>query len=1358
MPSMYLARLGGRLRPAAPRLFALKALIWLVAALFVVVGAQLAGVGFHAGPGAAPSLSVPAVGLRSSAASLASGAQAGGSASTNYGPIVQATCSGGGGCEYGPGVVYKNGQFYASKANIDNLSKAIGLLPAWRWGSSLQLYSNSGIGGWLFNAISADILPAVASVCFVFASWIWQLMLAVIAWGLSSDVIGALGGSINAAFKGLEQNITGAGLWAIIGFGVLLVAIKSLLRGQVSKVLTLVLTFAIPTAAMWALATQIDNNPGGGASAAGTPAWIAATGTNLLQTTSAELTRPISALSGGAVGASGIAQEANAATPNCAQYDAALYGYYNSLASQSGAGTGMAALDDISYLWQSALETDWESAQFGSTTGGSRIVCHQLERNANISAQEQQAIAEVAYGSAPNVNVFVTSPSQKTAEAQMFFWDACTGSGSALTAVPGWASPTGATSGAGTGGGLANSDCSNWWSSGHVNGKLEWSTLGDLQNATLSATNVSHQAQQQLASVYSTASSYWGANGPQRALEGFFALLVALVYLWSLGGLALGCVIAEIGCVLMFVLLPVTLTALSAGALTGGESRLGKKMLKLTGGFMASKLIFNVVLFALLQIIYLAQALLNSNGSGLSGIMQALIPIAALLILRKLLSYLGLGDITKVSGAVGLASAAAVKATGDKKMLAATHAGVARAGGRAGDLSAGSVARSFGRASARLGRFGARKFDQKTDLSNRLNLAARKTQLLGRTDRDGNVTERGLAQQVAWFGALVDAGRRTKYLAPLLTSSAEQQAGMAAQRARYEKSARESIVAERAARREWISQTQGMSSRERIQATGQRLAARTDLLKTSGAQFNRLEMSGPDGKPMTVALPKLAEGLFYSDQELAGIMNHAAGQFGVEEDRVIGSHLGLATLEMPHQARPDGTGRTVAATRKRDAAAAMQHSKDVLNYMDWDLVRRRDNESMDAWNYRLNHYRLAAGGLDENGIPTDFLQANGIDLSTADGRAMWAADQRGERTPIVSLRAVLASDVVADIDRQAARIDVVGRFTGGGFDAGAREQAVRAKVAEVHQASVATEATRARVDGSGNAIIRSIVEFQQNETKLPELRQRLGNAEGTLASVQNEVARRQETLAHLKADAARAGAQVAEFDDRLRSAAAGAAAQLRRQLAEAQSQAQQRAVEVAKVEELLPQLEARLVAAAETRDGLKTQVERISSEMETSPSRLQDLRGGLFSAARSVVAQAAAAETEATTLKFYAEVQRGERSFDAIQYDAVEAEKAIAKKVKQAEDALARYENAIIQGDNSDTVKQAVGELQRFAGGLARSATDMVGAEMGRTAKEWKTSEAIREALAARYSAPAGPRTAEDLWGKQALERVRFPS
>lgn len=1362
MPARALVRLARRFRPASTRLFAAKLLIWGAAIAVVLVGVQLSGIGAAHHQAAAPAPAASAAKSRSlaagpfapliAAAGPAPSAPASGASSAAYNKLRAVTCpnAAGGVCEYGSGVVEKNGKYY-TKAEIQNLDKAIGLLPAWRWGSAVQLYSNTGIGGFLFNAVSDAILPALASACFVIASWIWQLLLAIIAWGLSANIIGALGGSINEAFKGLADNLTNAGLWALIGFGVVLVSLRTLLKGNVTRVLTLVLTFVLPTATMWALASSVGNTKGSGLNAPGTPAWIAATGTNMLQTVSSELTRPISALKGSS-SAAAVANNQSSLVPNCAQYDAVLYGYYNSLVNQSGAGGGLTALDDVSYLWQSAFESDWEIAQFGSVANGTRMVCHQLERNANISPQEQQAIAAAAYpGAAPSVQVFTTGTNRKKAEAQTFFWAACAGPGGSMAPRLGW-SMNGSGSGESTGGGLAHSDCNTWWQSGSMSGKLQWATGGDLQSATTPPAGASATTTKALGSVYSTVTAYWGWNSAQRLLEGLFALVTSFIYLWTLGGLAIGCVIAEVGCVLMFILLPVTLTALSAGALTGGESRLGKKMLKLTAGFMASKLVFNVVLFALLQIIYLGEALLTTNGSGLDGIMQAVIPIAALFLLRKLLMYVRLGDITKVGGAVGLASAAAVRATGDARLLNATHAGFARAG-KIADLSAFGVGKSLGRATGRAARFGARKIDQKTDLSTRLNLAARKTQLLGRTDKDGNVREQGLAQQVAWFGALVNAGARTKALAPLLMSSYEHQAGMAAGEARLRKNARAQISQVRAERREWIAATSGMSREQRAAATARRLAAADATLRVAGSKHNRFEAPGADGKTKLHATPLLEANESYSDRDLASIMKVAAGEYGVEENQVVGSHLGFATLQMPHQGRANGTGRTVGTTRKRGAEQAMDLSKDVLNYMDFDLLRRRDGESMDAWNYRLNHYRLAAGGIDAEGNPTDYLAASGIDLSTAAGKAMWAADQRGEHTPIANVKATLAADVIADIDRRSRELDALGGFSGRGFDASAREQAVTDAVALAHTVSGFAEGARTRVEGAGSTISRTIVEYQQNETKLPELRQRLGNAENVVVTINHDLEQQQSRLVRLQREAASAGERASTFEVEVRSGRSNDRAQLERLVAEAA----EKSTAAQKVEVGLADLEARRTSASETRDSLQAQVRRISAEMESAPERLEELRSELFDAAHAAVDQAAEAETEAVKLKLFAEIQRGERSFDEIQYDAVEAEKAIKKKVKQAEDALARQENAILQAEGSDAVKQAIGEMQRYASGLARSASDLVGAEMGRTAKEWKASEAVRAALDARYSHDSTPQTVEDLWGKKALERARFP-
>lgn len=1331
MTAAFTSRLLDRLRPASPRLFAIKALIWLAAAVIVVVGVQVAGIGFGSGPGAAPtvtaaSAAVPAVVTNQPSAAQAPplGNSGGG---WDFAPITNATCATGATyCEYGQPIKYNKvtGQFDVSPENEDNLSKAVNLLPAWRWGGSVQMYSNEGISDWLFNSVANAILPAVATICFTTASWIWQLLLAIIAWGLSADVIGTLGDAINGAFAGLANNLNGAGLWGIIGFGVLFIVLRMLLKGQVTRILSVVLMFLIPTATMWALAAMVNNSPssgpGSGTQAAGTPAWVASVGTNLLQETSQSLTQPIGTLAGGSGSAAAIAQEENKVTPNCAQYDAALYAYYDSLAGQSGSASGMSALDDVSYLWQSAFETDWEIAQFGTTTGGARLVCHQLERNANVPATEQQAIALTAYKGlipttydaadpskdVPNIGVFLPNSDRKTEEGNMFYWDAClAASPSQLHAEPGWSvepknSPfsyvgsssklvDGKLAGPAGGGGIADdsgkNDCQHWWTTGDMRGKLKFDTENSLQTATLTPPyytgdsnactncNWSTQEQQVLKAVYSTVNAYWGHNLAQRMLEGLLAMVTAFVYLWSLGGLAVGCVAAEVGCVLMFILLPVTLTALSAGALTGGNSKMGRKMLKLTGGFMASKLVFNLVLFALLQIIYISQRLLNHNGDGLNGIMQAILPVLAILLLRKLLSYIGLGDITKVSGAVGLASAAAVKATGDKKMLEATHAGFRKATGRVGDLSAGSAARAGARATARMGKFAGRKLDQHTDLSNRLNLAERKTNLLGRKDKDGNVVERGLAQQVAWFGALVDAAGKNKRLAPLLASSVENQAGMRALQARQTAAARKTVATERALRREQIAATRGMTREQRIADTEKRLAASEERRRVDGAKRNVLGWEkDAAGNLVPVMAGKLTAGETYSDDEVRAIMKQAADGFGVEEDQVVGSHLGFATELMPHSARANGTGRTVAQERKMAPGQGLDMSKDGVLYLDWETTRRKDGESMTAWNYRLGEYRQKLGAVDASGNLVDWVEhMTGTSLDSAEGRSWYEADQRGEITPIAtSVKASLPSSVIADIDRRAAMLDAEGGMSGRGFDA-TRVQVVEDKVRQAHDAGAAIDDRRKEVESVANQMARILSDHKSNQLKLPDLM--------------------------AKRDAAK---------------------------------------------------------DPTTQAALSSQVDQISRELETAAARLGELRPQLFQAAHASIGDARAAQSEAVTLKFFAEIQRGERTFDAIQFDAVEAEKAITKATKQAQDTLARLEDAVIKANDPDTARKATQELQSWATRMAAEAANEVDSAMGRVRKELKEFQNVQDAISARYSF-VGPQLPEDVWGREVLKR--FP-
>lgn len=154
-----------------------------------------------------------------------------------------------------------------------------------------------------------------------------------------------------------------------------------------------------------------------------------------------------------------------------------------------------------------------------------------------------------------------------------------------------------------------------------------------------------------------------GGNIGDRIGQGLIAAIIGIIYAWTFGPMSMGLTIVGFALVILLMLLPIALLLTAAG------QQGGPKLLKLTGAATAVLFLFGLVVSLLSTIISLFSTLVSSivGSTGFAGqILLAAAPIAAVLLLKKLLQMMGMGNITSLAGALGLTSAMASKAAGGK--------------------------------------------------------------------------------------------------------------------------------------------------------------------------------------------------------------------------------------------------------------------------------------------------------------------------------------------------------------------------------------------------------------------------------------------------------------------------------------------------------------------------------------------------------------------------------------------------------------------------------------------------------------------------------------------------------------------
>jgi hypothetical protein len=185
-----------------------------------------------------------------------------------------------------------------------------------------------------------------------------------------------------------------------------------------------------------------------------------------------------------------------------------------------------------------------------------------------------------------------------------------------------------------------------------------------------------------------------------RLTESLVAMATALIYAWVLLGLAGGALMAQVGLVVMVALLPVTLVMAAVPTADGTRSQMASKMLRMTAGFLLARFIFLGALVAFILLISLVQTALSAiipggdgYGSGLtlSSFVGIVSPVIAVVILRRLMSNLGMGNLTSLRSSLMMPSAIARGAEqGKAPRITETAGGVSRslAGGAAAGMAA----------------------------------------------------------------------------------------------------------------------------------------------------------------------------------------------------------------------------------------------------------------------------------------------------------------------------------------------------------------------------------------------------------------------------------------------------------------------------------------------------------------------------------------------------------------------------------------------------------------------------------------------------------------------------------------------
>lgn len=563
---------------------------------------------------------------------------------------------------------------------------AMTLLPAFRWrGAAGQLFSKTGT-----FKVATSLLSAISGVVLEIAALVWWVLLEIMKFALSDSWLRDAAFPINRGFYQLSRALGGSGLFWVMAVCFAAGAMMVILRGRIHQVVTMFLAFAIPLAFVAALAGTIDPSQTKahyGIGPKGSPSWIALTGTGFVHQAVTDLTKGVDLATFGtatpkvtkivSAGAGTLSNLDVNKAPNCQLYDEVLYNQYDAYAAETKNLGNYESLGTLSRLWQAGFMNYWQQAQFGTGPYASLPACHLLDANSGQPSAELVAISKLAYPTLP------TAPSAETAaleystngvksfEAELFGYAACYYTGGAWKLRPGWAQLD-RTSTAGSA--ASPTDCQGWWRTSNgtsqTHGDFYWTTATNLR-AGLSGAGSTPSAQVKVQNAYNLVYNAWGDEAATRLFNAILAAVVSVVYFWALGPMALGAALAQLGLVLMLILLPATLYLVAWPSIRQGDKtrvsgigEVGRRMLRMTVGFLAAQFAMLVAAALLIAIIGIMETLLG-NFQDLNALGQMIGPLLALFFLRYLLKKAKIGNITSLSGALAMPAAAGMAIAGE---------------------------------------------------------------------------------------------------------------------------------------------------------------------------------------------------------------------------------------------------------------------------------------------------------------------------------------------------------------------------------------------------------------------------------------------------------------------------------------------------------------------------------------------------------------------------------------------------------------------------------------------------------------------------------------------------------------------
>ncbi|MCO6009162.1 hypothetical protein NE236_29750 [Actinoallomurus purpureus] len=563
-------------------------------------------------------------------------------------------------------------------------------LPLNRW-TSFGLFTVDN--AWIMKV--RLFVSMIASLLFMGAGLVWRLIGTLMGFGYTFDMVCWAAPGINTAVH--DFSIWAAWFLIPVWLFVLTAVIKRWSGGKngPASAIRLLMVFLTATGLIFFMGDQSTahmNDP----TAKYTVPWMAAT----VQGWFGEMSAALPSLEDlGANGASAFYDRdpTTAGNVTCVKLDKALYQKYATDNTNTEMKSSIGGMQQISKIWEVTLVRSWVAAQFGDGTeqypSPAHAACRELEAGSDVPMHEKLDAYDLSTGNKPGttrqdmVRGYMIAP-QDNEQVIMVAWGACKADGNGRSSdhtIPQWDAASGI-SGKAKGCNVLYSEgpvkgLTSWWGGVGPTGQMAAGTPGiftlnvfyfngkdELNKAFGDCVASSNdETSRKCRADWDFVSGWLGANQAERITQGLLSIVIALVFLFVLGPMAIGLTLASVALAALCMILPLTLILFAAGA------EQGKKGLKVTGAMAGAKAVFTLAMMCLTELIDVSYSVVQASVATptpnfFEQVLEGAVPLAALFLFKKGARLFGLGDISKMTGALGFAGAAALRATGDKDL------------------------------------------------------------------------------------------------------------------------------------------------------------------------------------------------------------------------------------------------------------------------------------------------------------------------------------------------------------------------------------------------------------------------------------------------------------------------------------------------------------------------------------------------------------------------------------------------------------------------------------------------------------------------------------------------------------------